>query len=129
MNPSSSAFWPTTLFRTVQPDEADEVRRLLGLGPDDEPMIFVLVGVDRPPSSPPPVGVAVDILDGTWLIRSAYGVEDSEVAARVGNDLLSEAVRSGAVSVVTPVDAGPACLAILGDGRGQRKGGWIVVEL
>lgn len=129
MNPSSSSFWPTTLFRRARPEEAAVVRRLLGLGHDHGAVLYVLVQVDRRPSLPPRAGVAVEVRDGTWLIRSAYGVEDAQVAARLGDDLLTEAVRAGAASVVTPVEAGPACRAILAEGRGRRKGGWIVAEL
>lgn len=129
MNPSSSPSWPTTLFRTVRPDETEVVRRLLGLDDTHGSEVYVLVQVDRRPDLPPRAGVAVDVRDGTWLIRSAYGVDDPQVAARLGNDLLTEAVRAGAVSVATPAEAGTACRALLADGRGRRDGGWIVAEL
>ncbi len=129
MNPSSPSSWPTALFRRVWPEEAEVVRRLLGLDHDHGPVLYVLVQVDRQPNLPPLAGVAVDVRDGTWLVRSAYGVDDPQVAARLGSDLLTEAVRAGAASVVTPAEAGPACRAVLADGRGRRKGAWIVAEL
>ena len=118
------------LFRAVHPVEAAVVRRLLGIENGIPARIYVLVEAGGSSSGDPlRAAVALEVRGDTWLIRSAHGVEDPSVAARVGGDLLAEAVRAGASTVATPADGAIACRALLADGRGSRRGNWLLAEL
>ena len=129
MSVPDPASWPTLLFRAMHPSEAELVGRLLDVSSNDELRIYVLTEAGRLPPAVPRAAVALDVRDRTWLIRAAFGVDDPLVATRVGCDLLAEAVRAGASTVATPVEAPPACRAVLADRRATNRGGWLVAEL
>lgn len=129
MTSRDSETWPTLLFRAAHPTEVVPLRLLLDVPETDDLRFYVLTEAGRSPPAAPQAAVALEIRDSTWLLRSAFGLGDARLAARLGSELLAEAVRAGASTVATPVEASPACRAVLADGRGVNRGGWLVAEL